>query len=119
MKISFVILAVCVFATINGQSISNIKDDATCEKDIQGIASSFVDLLNDVKSKKWNNALTDVTNIVDHIAHVEAECKTVEPLFDSMIDLWVEYENVTDEALCKTNWKASFPNVIRLIKDLN
>jgi hypothetical protein len=40
-------------------------------------------------------------------------------LFDSIIDLWVTYENVTDEALCKTNWKASFPNVIRLVKDLN
>ena len=36
-----------------------------------------------------------------------------------MIDLWVDYENVTDEALCKTNSKASFPNVMRLIKDLN
>jgi len=31
MKITLFILAVCVFATINGQFISNIKDDANCE----------------------------------------------------------------------------------------
>jgi hypothetical protein len=40
-------------------------------------------------------------------------------LFDSIIDLWVTYENVTNETLCNTIWKASFPNVIRLVKDLN